>query len=331
MGPEASEFDHSISSSASGGFRTLQQKFRELGSSGLESEVWPLVFQLVKEGDFRSALDLLDQLAVLNGERLNIVKWMAFCSQQLGDALSSIEKFSRCVTEYADHESLFYLAVSYEMAESFEEAIESYRTFIFGVADESPLLFDALKNLGNCFVKIGDLDSAEEAYHKAFHLNSESDVILVNYGTLEIQRDRYNQAQSRFKQALEVNIDNDKAWVGLALVHRQMADAELAWGNLCRALDLNPTNKTSITLLIQWAVDDCKTDRLFYFLERYLAERNDDDEIRCVAAQFYIDQVLLEEAYCHIQYLLEHDPLSQIACQLLKQVQKVEKDRSAHG
>ena len=68
---------------------------------------------------------------------------------------------------------------------------------------------------------------------------------MVNYGTLEIQRDNLEAAVERFRKAVQLNEANDRAWVGLALVHRHMGDLELSRANIERALDINPKNKTA--------------------------------------------------------------------------------------
>jgi len=115
--------------------------------------------------------------------------------------------------------------------------------------------FQLLKFLGNSLIRIRDYEGAREAYEKAFLINPGSDVLQVNFGTLCIQEEDWNQAIECFRHALFLNCDNDKAWVGLGLCHRTRGDLELAFANVERALDQDPLNETALSLLLDWSRD----------------------------------------------------------------------------
>lgn len=136
-------------------------------------------------------------------------------------------------------------------------ALSCYDYFLRHNKEDSKTLFNVYKNMGNIYVKDKDFDAAEEFYCKAFALNPHSDALLVNFGILEIRREKMNEARERFRQALEVNKSSDKAWVGLSLIHRAFGDFELAWANAAYALEINPKNETAAQLLLEWAGIDC--------------------------------------------------------------------------
>lgn len=115
--------------------------------------------------------------------------------------------------------------------------------------------FQLLKFLGNSLIQLRDYAGAREAYEKAFLLYPGSDVLQVNFGTLAIQEYDWNQAVECFRQALFLNPDNDRAWVGLALCHRTFGDFELAFANAERALDQEKLNETALSLLLDWCRD----------------------------------------------------------------------------
>src|SRR5690606_29198358 len=75
-----------------------------------------------------------------------------------------------------------------------EDALKVYQELLIDFADEQEELFNVYKAMGNIYVRQGDLDSAEENYHKAFAIRPDSDLLLVNYGTLEIQRGQMQAA-----------------------------------------------------------------------------------------------------------------------------------------
>jgi Tfp pilus assembly protein PilF len=136
------------------------------------------------------------------------------------------------------------------------EARVAFEYYLGHAAAGDPDMFQALKSMGNIHVRERDLDAAEELYARAMVLNPQSDALLVNFGVLEIQRQRWNEARERFRAALASHPANDRAWLGLALVHRAFSDHDLAWANVCQALDLNPNNETAAGLLTEWAAAD---------------------------------------------------------------------------
>lgn len=122
--------------------------------------------------------------------------------------------------------------------------------------------FQLLKFWGNSLIQLRDLEGAREAYEKAFLIYPGSDVLQVNFGTLCIQENDWDQATECFRQALLLNCDNDKAWVGLALCHRHRGDLELAFANVERALDQDPMNETALSLLLEWCRESAEFRRV---------------------------------------------------------------------
>lgn len=170
-----------------------------------------------------------------------------------------------------------------------EESLHVYNEILLDIADDVGLLFKVYKFMGNIFIRLGDLDSAEESYNKAYSLNPASDVLLVNYATLEIQRGLIQQALERYRQALEINDQNEKAWIGLAMIHREYGDFELAWGNLHKALDLDKTNQAALQMIADWAVKDHRYGDAIERLQDYLSINDQDAEKSFLLAKlFYI-------------------------------------------
>lgn len=153
-----------------------------------------------------------------------------------------------------------------------DEAFEHLQQAILCAPDETPLLFEVFKTLGNIFVRRGDFDSAEDSYNKAHRINAGSDVLYVNLGTLAVQRQNWDEAVEKFRHALSLNIANDKAWVGLAIGHRMKGDAELAWGNIEAAAEYNPLNETALTLALDWGIQDGREFRVLEMLRNFLVE-----------------------------------------------------------
>jgi tetratricopeptide (TPR) repeat protein len=147
------------------------------------------------------------------------------------------------------------------------------------VDQECELLFEIYKLSGNAALRKGDVEAAEEFYHRSYRIQPASDLILVNLGTLEIQRQSWNAARMRFQDAIGLNRKNEKAWVGLAIVNREQGDNELAWGNLERSLDLKNDNLTALQLCVTWGLADGQWQRSATHLENYLSTHVDDADI----------------------------------------------------
>lgn len=198
-----------------------------------------------------------------------------------------------------------------------QDALKAYFRCLKALDFESPMLFHIYKNIGNIFVRAGDLDAAEENYNKAFALNPDSDAILVNYGTLEIQRGRLDRALERFRQSVERNAENDKAWVGLAIIHREYGDFELSWGNLERALDINAANEAALNLIVDWAVKDNRVNSAIQRVENYLCDHDQDANMGMVLARLLAGSGRYPMALLELEKVLAQEPCIDGGAELL--------------
>lgn len=131
---------------------------------------------------------------------------------------------------------------------------------------------------GACFIHLGQLEKAEDSLYKALEYPGQVDAVLVNLGTLDIQRKEWESATSSFREAIRLNSSNDKAWVGLSLCHRFKGDHDLAFGNLELALDITPRNETALGLLLAW-YRDSKENVIYERLGRYLTDGGENENL----------------------------------------------------
>jgi Tfp pilus assembly protein PilF len=174
-------------------------------------------------------------------------------------------------------------------------------------------------------VRQGDFEGAEDYYNKAYTLNPDSDTLLVNFGTLEVQRQDYDKSLYCFRQAVEVNKRNDKAWVGLAMVHAQFGDQELAWANLETALDINPKNRTAVHLLANWGLRDGRFAQSVSVLQSYLGEVDFDEDLSLVLINFYCSGSQIDEALLECERVLLWNPENQEVSDLKAKLRKIKK------
>lgn len=175
-------------------------------------------------------------------------------------------------------ESVYHYANNFYLQGLDAEALSYYFEALSLLKSENSFIFDLYKNIGNIQLRQGDFEGAEEYYNKAYAINSKADVLLVNIGTLEIQKNNFEKSNFCFKEAIILNEKNDKAWVGLAMIQSHKNDLELAWGNVRHALEINPRNRTAISLMSQWAFILHKVDELIFHLQTYLSLEDFDLE-----------------------------------------------------
>lgn len=194
------------------------------------------------------------------------------------------------------------------LAGSFAQAKRFYLSALREPHVEGEVLFNLYKNMGNIAMHEGDLDSAEEFYNKSFTMNPDSDILMVNYGSLAIHRGELDLAVRRFRRAVEINSRNAKAWTGLAMVHREFGDSELAWANVESALDIFPGNESAIRLVAEWAMKDNELERAVRLIGNYLSVEKKDALLHLLQSKFLFFFGRLEEALIHIKASLSINP-----------------------
>lgn len=242
---------------------------------------------LFESGDKSLSNNLLR--AYLNRDFKNTIVMQTLASQ-----LESSQKYSESIRireqilkiDYG-FMTVFQLAQSYYLNGDDQLALDKYYEALSILTEEDETLFEIYKNMGNIFVRQGDFDAAEEYYNKACTLNNRSDILFVNYATLEVQKQDFEKARECFRHAVEINPENDKAWIGLAMVHNHFADFELGWANLEKGLDINPKNRTGVYLFAQWALRDQKYSKAIHIIENYLSDIDCDEDLSLSLINFY--------------------------------------------
>lgn len=189
---------------------------------------------------------------------------------------NSVEQFKNVDLSIDTDKSLFSQAEALVESGDFPSALKVYHQLLDKMQPQNPLHFEVFKNMGNIYLKCGDIEAAEEKYNQANAINSEDENLIINYGVLEIQKGQYTAAKQRFARVIEQNNGSDLAWVGLALVHRAYSDHDLARACVMRGLDENPENKLAITNYYQWCYQD-GVDATSQYINDFL-ERHPEDQ-----------------------------------------------------
>ncbi|MBX2988610.1 MAG: tetratricopeptide repeat protein [Bdellovibrionaceae bacterium] len=263
---------------------------------------------LRQHGELSLALNLLREASNRDSKNPAVLLPLAEVLEEAGrhgEALKVRQVMARLSYGF---ENVFQLAQALYRMNRDQEALHSYYEALSLLTEDDPCQFEIHKNMGNIFVRGGDFEGAEESYNRAYGLNATSDILMVNLGTLEVQRADKGRALSCFRQAVEINPLNEKAWTGLAMIHNEFGDHDLAWGNLERALDLNPGNRTAVHLAALWATRDQSPQRAIPWMEKYLASVESDEEMSLVLVNLFCSAGHLDLAMIESGRVLSWNP-----------------------
>jgi tetratricopeptide (TPR) repeat protein len=275
---------------------------------------------LIRHGEGDLALHLLRQCLYLNSHHSEALKRLSSCLNKREELGLKTKVFETLVQSDLCFETMAGLAHCYYLGGDDQKARETYFEALKLLTDESKGLFEVYKNLGNIFLREGDFDSAEEFYNKAFTLDSQSDVLLVNLGTMALQQQSHDQAVERFREALQINPRNGKAWVGLALVHNAVGDHVLARANLENALDADSSNRTAVHLAASWAVRDQDFSFAIEALQDYVSQVDQDEEMSLLLIHLLCLRSQFLEARLELERLLLWDPSNEKLLQIEQEI-----------
>ncbi|MCC6278623.1 MAG: tetratricopeptide repeat protein [Oligoflexia bacterium] len=234
---------------------------------------------LVDAGEYRLARGILGEILRLNPNHVQAIRWMGWCFKQDKDLDNALKCYEQLNLRSVTDQDLFELGELYYDRQQFQKAKDVWLDALGQTHSESPRLFDLHRCLGNAYLHLGDTESAEENYNKALVIRSQSDALMVNFGTLYFQLNEFNKALHYYKRAVELNPFNERAWMGVAIVARQAHDLEWSRSALLRSLDSNASHTPALKLLGQWALEDCVWDLAIERIQGYCSENTTHVEL----------------------------------------------------
>lgn len=125
----------------------------------------------------------------------------------------------------------YYLAVYYEEAGDFDNAIAGYRRSLEIEAD----YLNAWLRLGEVLVEAGRLEQADEAFIRALAIEPEQVVAIAGRGTVAMQLEDYERSIDFFLEALELQSEASQLHYRLGQAYRHVGDIETAQVHLAQA------------------------------------------------------------------------------------------------
>jgi len=181
----------------------------------------------------------------------------------------------------------------------------------------SHLDYEINKELGECYLFMGDLDKAVEYYDKAVKSNGVHPDPYLGLATIAVQQGELERAFDLYKKAAEIE-KSDKALAGMALVEMETGRQNEAFDHFSQALDLNPENMISIFMLVQLGHVLSRLDEVIPHMENYLAIDPLKHDVRYSLAGCLTCVGKTDEAKAQLERILEAAPDNESAKELLE-------------
>lgn len=179
--------------------------------------------------------------------------------------------------------------------------------------------YEINKELGECYLFMGELDRAEEYYKKAVGSNGVHADPYLGLATIAVQRGELEQALSLYHKAASIE-ESDKAFAGIALVEMENGAHTEAFDHMKRALDINPENIISLFGLVQTAHVLERLEEALPYMENYLAIDPMQHDIRYSLAGCLVSMDKKDEAREHLLRILAEQEDHSSAQELLNQI-----------
>lgn len=181
---------------------------------------------------------------------------------------------------------------------------------------DSQLDYEINKELGECYLFMGDFDKAEEYYRKAASSNSQYAAPYMGLATVAVQRSELDKALVLYQKAAAVE-ETDKAFCGIGLVYMEQGKHQEAFTYFSRALNKNAGNIVALNCLVREAYQLSKVEDILPYLEAALDKCEEAEAVRVTLAGCLIFLGRSDEARAHLEAVLGANPANSNAKELI--------------
>jgi tetratricopeptide (TPR) repeat protein len=185
----------------------------------------------------------------------------------------------------------------------------------------SNLDYEINKELGECYLFMGELDKAEEYYRKAASSNGIHPDPYMGLATIAVQRGELETAMGLYRRAHDI-APSDKTHSGIGLILLESGDGLGAYEHFAKALEANPENMVALFSMVRIGHEHEKLEEIRPYLETYLSIDPGKHEVRYALAGCLVCLNRKEEAERELGIILENDPENRSARELLAQIQE---------
>jgi len=180
--------------------------------------------------------------------------------------------------------------------------------------------YEINKELGECYLFMGELEKAEQYYKKAIGSNGVHPDPYIGLATVAIQRGALEEAMSLYKKAHKIEA-TDKSFAGIGLIELESGNKEASYSMFTQALEVNPENMVALFSLVRLGHEMERLTDIMPYLENFLEIDPEKAEVRYALAGCLTCLDRREEAKAQLERVLEADPDNETAKELLDQLQ----------
>ena len=179
---------------------------------------------------------------------------------------------------------------------------------------DNQLDYEINKELGECYLFMGDFDKAEEYYRKAAN-NAQSAAPYMGLATVAVQRSELDKALVLYQKAAAVE-ETDKALCGIGLVYMEQGKHEEAFTHFARALDKSASNMVALNCLVRESYQLGCVEKVLPYLEAAMSGSEESEAVRVTLAGCLIYLGRNGEARQHLETVLGANPTNSHAKEL---------------
>ncbi|WP_022662482.1 tetratricopeptide repeat protein [Paucidesulfovibrio longus] len=181
--------------------------------------------------------------------------------------------------------------------------------------------YEINKELGECYLFMGELDKAEEYYQKAAKSNGIHPDPYLGLATIAVQRGALEEAMTQYQKAHTIEA-TDKSHAGIGLILMESGDPGGAFEHFVEALVINPENMVALFSMVRLGHETDRLGEIVPHLENYLSIDPGKHEVRYALAGCLVCMDLKAEAVAQLERILEADPANDAAQELLAQIRE---------
>ena len=167
--------------------------------------------------------------------------------------------------------------------------------------------YEINKELGECYLFMGDFDKAEEYYRKAASSGAQNAAPYMGLATVAVQRSELDKALVLYQKAAAVE-EPDKALCGIGLVLMEQGKHEAAYDHFARALHKSAENIVALNCLVREAYQLGRVEEVLPYLEDTLQTGAEAEAVRVTLAGCLIYLGRSDEARQHLESVLGVNP-----------------------
>lgn len=180
--------------------------------------------------------------------------------------------------------------------------------------------YEINKELGECYLFMGELDKAEEYYRKAVGSNGIHPDPYIGLATVAVQRGDLDIAMTMYEKAHKIE-PTDKSLSGIALIQMEDGNKENAYSMFVEAIKMNPENMVALFSLIRLGHELDRVADIIPYLRDYLEIDPAKHEVRYSLAGCLACTGQNDAAVEQLEKILEMDPDFDAAKEMLETIQ----------